>query len=169
MPKSDWCRKNMDRVNAECYGGELSTDTLRDTKLAIEFTKRAPFLELQSTKSVNTIRTIKDPIVQGKVLEMVKAALIEGKDPRTSEKFNRKKGAFCITTPLIKWMIEYAITGTKPEYVKRGSQPKSDVTAIVDEIISCKLDRRLGGYLISEELMNKLRSIRGKPCPQTSQ
>lgn len=170
MPKSDWCRKNMDRVNAECYGGELSTDTLRDTKLAIEFTKRAPFLDLQSTKSVNTIRTIKDPIAQGKVLEMVKAALAEGKDPRTGEKFKRQKGAFCITTPMIRWMHKYATTGTRPDYVKRGSAQNimttipsaRELAELVEELLACKCDRRTGSYSIPKEIMDKVKNLRGK-------
>lgn len=147
----------------------MSKGASSEVKMASKFCRdRAPYLEMQSTKSITAVRVIQDPIIQGKVLEMIKSALETGEDPRTGEKFV-KNMVGVITTPMIKWMIEYAITGTKPEYVKRGSQPKSDVTAIVDEIISCKLDRRLGGYLISEDLMNKLRSIRGKPCPQTSQ
>lgn len=147
----------------------MSKGASSEVKMASKFCRdRAPYLEMQSTKSITAVRVIQDPIIQGKVLEMIKSALETGEDPRTGEKFV-KNMVGVITTPMIKWMIEYAITGTKPEYVKRGSHPKSDVTAIVDEIISCKLDRRLGGYLISEDLMNKLRSIRGKPCPQTSQ
>ena len=157
MPKSDWCRKNMDKVNRECYGGELKEDTLRNTQKAIEFTRRAPFMEMQSTMSVNRVRTIKDPIVQGKVLEMIKAALSSGKDPRTNEPFGRKDGIQCITTPLIKWMIEYAETGQRPPYVRRGSHPKQvDVTGlmhILDEFTKIKIDHRVGGYIIPHSIM----------------
>lgn len=164
--RTQGCRDQIDWVQTHCHG--LSKEAISEVKNASKFVReRAPYLELQTTRSVNAIRTIKDPIIQGKVLEMVKEALKEGVDPRTGERFRCKNNIGAITTPLIKWMVEYATTGVKPEYIPRGSQPKSDVTAIVDEIIACKLDRRLGGYLISEDLMNKLRSMR-EPCPQTS-
>ena len=168
MGKSDWCRQQIDKINQECYGGELSADSIRDTKAAITFCKRVPFLKLQSTMSVNKIRTIPDPIVQGKVLEMVKGALLQGIDPRSQERFNRSNGAMCITTPMISWMIKYAETGKKPPYLKRGSRVKSvdpiEILSPIDELLALKIDRRLGFYPVTEEHLNKFRAIREKLC-----
>ena len=164
--RTQLCREAIELRDFNCYG--MSKGASSEVKMASKFCRdRAPYLEMQSTKSITAVRVIQDPIIQGKVLEMIKSALETGEDPRTGEKFV-KNMVGVITTPMIKWMVEYATTGVKPEYIPRGSQPKSDVTAIVDEIIACKLDRRLGGYLISEDLMNKLRAMR-EPCPQTSQ
>lgn len=163
--RTQLCREAIELRDFNCYG--MSKGASSEVKLASKFCRdRAPYLDLQSTKSITAVRVIQDPIIQGRVLEMIKSALEIGEDPRTGEKFVKNKVGV-ITTPMIKWMIEYATTGIKPEYVPRGSNPKSDVTAIVDEIIACKLDRRIGGYLISEELMEKLRATR-QPCQRTS-
>jgi len=161
MPKSDWCRQHIDKINVECYGGDLSKDTLRDTKLANDFCKRAPFLSLQSTLTVNKIRSIKDPIIQGRVLEMVKSALESGKDPRTGERFKRKSGAMCITTPIVKWMISYSTSGVRPEYTKRNERvlPTQRVKWILNEITKLPPDRRVGGYYIKEDLMNRIKAV----------
>lgn len=173
MPKSDWCRKNMDRIKDECYGGELSPETMRDARTAIEFTKRAPILALQSTLSVNTVRTIKDPIIQGKVLEMIKDTLESGSDPRTGDKFRRKSGAFCITLPMIKWMRKYAETGERPAYSRRGENKPTQLDIIAlkvlfTEILNSKKDRRTGEYPVSAKTMDNIRAFNEVLCKAVS-
>lgn len=162
--RTQGCRDQIDWVQLHCHG--LSKEAVSEVKFASKFCKEhAPYLELQTTKSVNAIRTIKDPIIQGRVLEMVKHALDEKADPRTGDKFS-KNTVGAITTPMIKWMIEYAGTGIKPAYVPRGQHvPREelngvDVLPLIDEIITCKLDRKIGQYLISEELMTKIKTFR---------
>lgn len=164
--RTQGCRDQIDWVEMHCHG--LSKDAISEVKAASKFVKeRAPYLELQTTASITAVRTIKDPIILGKVLQMVKDALAEKCDPRTGDKFTRNLVGV-ITTPMIKWMIQYAETGEKPPYIRRGSRPKRDgyneieVLAIMDELLATKIDRRAGVYPVTEELYSKIRTIREK-------
>ena len=162
--RTQGCRDAIDWVEVHCHG--LSKDSVSMVKAVSKFVKeRAPYLALQTTKSINTIRTINDPIIQGKVLEMVKAVLSEKIDPRTGEKL-ASNTVGVITTPMVKWMIQYAETGEKPPYEKRGHNPKSDdvtpMLAALDELLSLKFDRRAGGYFVPHSNMVKIKDLRAK-------
>ena len=169
--RTQGCREMIDWVQLHCHG--LSKDAVGEVKSASKFCKeRAPYLELQTTKSVNAIRVIKDPIIQGKVLQMVKDALETKIDPRTGEKF-RQNLVGVITTPMIKWMIEYAETGEKPIYIPRGSQKKSidasDLMDIISELLTAREDRRTGEYIIPKSTMKRLISFNEVLCKAVSQ
>lgn len=172
--RTQGCRDQIDWVQMHCHG--LSEDAVAEVKAASKFCKeRAPYLELQTTKSVNAIRTIKDPIIQGKVLQMVKEALESKTDPRTGDKLPLNLvGA--ITTPMVKWMIQYAETGERPLYIRRGHEPKSQlialapVTDLFNEIISAKEDRRTGDFVICQATMTKIKTFyQENLCKATSQ
>ncbi len=96
----------------------MSAAAADKVKKASEFVrKKAPYLEMVSTDVVHELRTIEDPIVQGKVLSMVKEAITTKKDPRTGK--HLKHG---LTRPMILWLIEYAKTGKKPPITKNRAQ-----------------------------------------------
>jgi hypothetical protein len=165
----------MDRVNKECYGGELTPETMRESRMATAFCKRAPCLSKQSTLTTNLVRTIKDPKIQGRVIEMVEDALKKNADPRTEETFRRKSGAMCISTPMIKWMIRYAETGIRPNYTKRNVSKNKSITpnetiVFLDELLGLKFDRRTGLYPFDTDLRNKAQNLRDViSCQQASQ
>lgn len=139
--RSQRCRDAIDWVKVNC--NDLSPDAIREVKLAGKFVKdRAPYLEKESTASVNKIRTIKDPIVQGEVLKHIKIALETDTDPRTGDRLHH--GAGKITTPMIKWLIQWVETGTKPPYVKRGSaasRTREKLSSDEVEVLSYMRDR----------------------------
>ena len=169
--RTQGCREMIDWVQLHCHG--LSKDAVGEVKSASKFCKeRAPYLELQTTGSVNAIRVIKDPIIQGKVLQMVKDALESKIDPRTGEKFKQNLVGV-ITTPMIKWMILYAETGEKPPYVPRGSQRKTidakELMGIMAEVMKAKEDRRTGEYIIPQTTMQRLVSFNEVLCKAVSQ
>ncbi len=161
--RTQGCRKAIDYVEKHCHG--LSEDAKRDVTLATRFVEdRAPYLELESTKAVNAIRNIKDPIIQGEVLKKIKLILEERVDPRSGEKLP-KYGA--ITTPMIKWLIQWVETGEKPAYIPRSAPKEAennfiDVLAILDELLNVRIDRRAGIYPVSEEQISKIKNLREK-------
>lgn len=164
--RTQGCRDMIDWVEQHCHG--LSKDGIASVKAASKFCKeRAPYLELQSTRSVNMIRTIQDPIVQGDVLKMVKTALETKVDPRTGESLHNKNLVGAITTPMVAWMIEYAETGVKPAYVRRGSAktPELDISelaTLLDELMRTKEDKRTGDYVLTRAMMEKIKGLYSK-------
>ena len=169
--RTQGCRDMIDWVQLNCHG--LSKDAVSEVKAAGKFCKeRAPYLELQATKSINAIRTIKDPIIQGKVLQMVKDAIETKKDPRTGEKL-KQNVVGVITTPMVKWMIRYAETGEKPLYTPRGSRKREiDVTEfmnVISDVLKAKPDRRTGDYIIPQTTMQRLVSFNEVLCKAVSQ
>lgn len=120
--RSQKCREMIEWTTTHCH--DLSPDAVSKVKHAFKFVaEKAPYLENESTATVHKIRTIKDPIVQGDVLKIVKKALEENTDPRTGDKL-RSSGSK-ITTPMVNWIIKWVETGEKPPYVKRGTIPVS--------------------------------------------
>ena len=158
--RTQLCREAIELKDFNCYG--MSSGASSEVKLASKFCReKAPYLEMQSTKSITAIRVIQDPIIQGRVLEMIKNALDQGIDPRTGEKFKRNKVGV-VTTPMIKWMIEWATTGKKPAYIKRGSEPKTKpiclkrIESLTIDIMACKKDLRTGDFVLHRETMDKV-------------
>lgn len=155
------CREAIDWVLINCH--HLSPDAAAEVKLASKFCKeRAPYLEMQSTKAVNAIRVIKDPIIQGKVLEKVKEAIETRIDPRNGASLPTVAG---VTSPMIGWIIQWMETGEKPTYVPR--KPKSvngidatDILPLIDEILAIKMDRKVGSYPMSEGIRAKIKTFR---------
>jgi hypothetical protein len=165
------CRDAIDWVEINCH--HLTPDAMAEVKMASKFVKeRAPYLGLQSTQAVNAIRTIKDPIIQGKVLEKVKEAIETKKDPRNGEGLPIVAG---ITSPMVRWIQQWTETGAKPIYIPRsitrGPGIKSlDILPLIDEICALKFDRKIGQYMISEELMNKFKAFKeSHTCNRASQ
>ena len=169
--RTQGCRDTIDWVLINCHG--LSPNAAAEVKLAGRFCReRAPYLELQSTKAINAIRVIKDPIIQGKVLEIVKTAIEIKTDPRTGTKLHDVAG---VTTPMVQWILQWVETGTKPTYIPRtttnspGIQSK-DIMPLVDKICLVKFDRKIGQYLVSEELMEEIKAFKAvHTCNQASQ
>lgn len=159
--RTQGCRDTIDWVLINCHG--LSPNAAAEVKLAGKFCKeRAPYLELQSTKAINAIRVIKDPIVQGKVLEKAKEAIETKTDPRTGGKLHDVAG---VTTPMVEWLIQWVETGVKPTYMPR--KPKStngidatDIMPIIDEILAIKMDRKVGSYPLPEETRAKIKTFK---------
>ena len=156
--RTQGCRDSIDWVEQHCHG--LSKEGINEVKTASKFVRdRAPYLDLQSTRAITTVRTIQDPIIQGKVLQMIKQALETKTDPRNGDKLQLNLVGV-ITTPMIKWMILWAETGEKPPYIRRGSAANlGDVTAILVELATLKQDRRTGDYVVTLPLMEKIKAI----------
>ena len=169
--RTQGCRDTIDWVLINCHG--LSPNAAAEVKLAGRFCReRAPYLELQSTKAINAIRVIKDPITQGKVLEKVKEAIETKIDPRTGAKLHDVAG---VTTPMVQWILQWVETGTKPTYIARkptngtGIQ-SSEIMPLIDKISTIKFDRKIGQYLISEDLMTEIKAFKEvHTCSQASQ
>lgn len=156
--RTQGCRDSIDWVEQHCHG--LSKDGIQEVKAASKFVReRAPYLDLQSTRAITRIRTILDPIIQGKVLQMVKTALETKTDPRNGDKFPLNLvGA--ITEPMIKWMIGYAESGEKPAYARRGTATNfAEAARLLQELTTLKKDLRTGDYILSDPTMEKIRDV----------
>ncbi len=131
------CRKQIDWVKLHCQG-TLSDSAVENVKKATEFVeKKAPYLEMESTEAVNAIRTIEDPIIQGRVLQKVKDAINNNRDPRTGNKLHTRNK---ITRPMVKWLEEWARTGKKPSYRSPGSVTKISLSQEDLEILKIMKD-----------------------------
>jgi hypothetical protein len=57
-------------------------------------------------------------------------------------------------------MILWAENGEKPPYIRRGATVDfGDVAAILSELAMSKQDKRTGDYVMTAQMMNKIKAI----------